>query len=246
MPEPNDPTNDWNTNSLTRRRIVAFVDILGFTNAVMSVRPDEQWRFGEYYFRMQHFMGCQPQYDTAVFAGAYEFHKPRMTAFSDCYVFSFPFGVFDPLANENPRWPIDELASRIGFIFHNAFQIGCLVRGGITIGHLAHDNQIVLGPGLIEAYHLESKIAKWPRVILSEAAVKYFGQHPYLYNEPAPEGEEPCTCPNFVKASTRWHHGEGYAQTIMRERVLIGAKKDGAAFAKWVWLNARLEGYLSA
>ena len=240
-----DPTDDWNQYSLTKKRIVAFVDILGFTNAVMSVRLDEQFRLGSYFMGMQFGGAFGPEYPEPKPPRA-DMFRARATSFSDCCVFSFPFGVFDTLNPGNPGWPIDELASKVGKIFHNAFQIGCLIRGGIAIGHLAHDNQIVLGPGLIEAYHLESNVAVHPRIILSDEAARHFGSHPLLYKEPTVEGEKSFTCLNFVKASKSLHRGDDYAETIMRERVISTGVLDGKAMAKWAWLNARLNAYLTA
>lgn len=43
-----------------------------------------------------------------------------------------------------------------------------LIRGGITIGDLYIDDTFVLGPGLIDAYKLESQNAKFPRIIVDE------------------------------------------------------------------------------
>ena len=48
------------------------------------------------------------------------------------------------------------------------------IRGAITIGELIHtENGIIMGPALIEAYELESKFAKYPRIILSEKLLKH-------------------------------------------------------------------------
>lgn len=43
-----------------------------------------------------------------------------------------------------------------------------LIRGGITLGDLYIDDTFVLGPGLIDAYKLESQKAKFPRIIVDE------------------------------------------------------------------------------
>lgn len=41
-----------------------------------------------------------------------------------------------------------------------------LIRGGITVGDLYIDDNFVLGPGLIEAYKMENEYAKYPRIII--------------------------------------------------------------------------------
>ena len=44
-----------------------------------------------------------------------------------------------------------------------------LLRGGIAVGKLYHDRQIVFGPALVKAYQLENNIAVYPRVVIDEA-----------------------------------------------------------------------------
>lgn len=45
-----------------------------------------------------------------------------------------------------------------------------LIRGAITIGDLIHDNQILMGPAMVEAYTMESQVAKYPRIIVCDMA----------------------------------------------------------------------------
>ena len=43
---------------------------------------------------------------------------------------------------------------------------GFIVRGAITLGKLIHTNKYLVGPAMIHAYELESKVAKYPRVLV--------------------------------------------------------------------------------
>ena len=52
---------------------------------------------------------------------------------------------------------------------------GFLLRGGVTVGDVIHEDEIVFGPGLNRAYYLESKIARYPRFVLDPACIKEFG-----------------------------------------------------------------------
>jgi len=47
---------------------------------------------------------------------------------------------------------------------------GFYLRGAATVGNLIHDTACVFGPALIRAYELESKEAKFPRIILDPDA----------------------------------------------------------------------------
>jgi hypothetical protein len=56
-------------------------------------------------------------------------------------------------------------------IFHNMSicnDIPWLLRGGITIGELFIDEIMVWGNALVKAYHIENKIAKYPRIVIDE------------------------------------------------------------------------------
>lgn len=43
---------------------------------------------------------------------------------------------------------------------------GILTRGGISKGKTIHANDILYGEGMLKAYHIESKVAVYPRIVL--------------------------------------------------------------------------------
>ena len=55
--------------------------------------------------------------------------------------------------------------------FEAFFQFDFPLRGGITIGDLFIDDSVVWGTGLIEAYQIESRLANYPRVIVSQKII---------------------------------------------------------------------------
>ena len=65
---------------------------------------------------------------------------------------------------------------RLGVVFHelsdlghiqvNLLAKGVLVRGALTLGQITVDRDLVFGPGLARAYQLESKEARFPRIIV--------------------------------------------------------------------------------
>ncbi len=60
-------------------------------------------------------------------------------------------------------------------------QLGHLVRGAIVRGPLIHRQNQIYGPALIEAHEIESRVAKYPRIVFSkqakELAVTLEGQY---------------------------------------------------------------------
>jgi hypothetical protein len=53
---------------------------------------------------------------------------------------------------------------------------GTILRGGITLGDHHQSESLVAGPALIEAHHLESKVAVFPRIVLSDATLEAVAQ----------------------------------------------------------------------
>ncbi|HEX2787565.1 MAG TPA: hypothetical protein VHP32_06630 [Ignavibacteria bacterium] len=96
--------------------------------------------------------------------------KYFVSNFSDCVVIAFPF--------DKPNVLLDTLI-RIQELLLNLSHKEIIVRGGITRGliYSNRDFQIVFGPGLVEAYQLESKAAHYPRVILDNEIVKICKMH---------------------------------------------------------------------
>ena len=84
-----------------------------------------------------------------------------IAAFSDHIVISF---LYD-------RDGFDSIIECIFYVLidlcRDAMNYGILLRGAITKGLLYHKGQVILGEALVEAYNLESKEAKYPRIILS-------------------------------------------------------------------------------
>lgn len=84
-----------------------------------------------------------------------------MTSISDSLIFSI---------SVKERGAMNKLTKLIsGFVQSLLLQYGLLLRGGIAVGKLYHDGEIVYGPGLVKAYELESKLAIYPRIIMDSS-----------------------------------------------------------------------------
>jgi len=97
-------------------------------------------------------------------------HFPlTITQFSDSFVLSCPA--------ENQH-SCSYLLQAVYLIHLMCFEsLGMMVRGGITLGKLIHEeNGALFGPAMNEAYELESKSAIYPRVIISFDAYKHLSE----------------------------------------------------------------------
>jgi hypothetical protein len=59
----------------------------------------------------------------------------------------------------------------VGLFQYSLLRHGFFVRGGITVGPLYMDEDMVYGKGLLDAYDAECKLARDPRVVLAPAAM---------------------------------------------------------------------------
>lgn len=65
------------------------------------------------------------------------------------------------------------------------------VRGGWSIGDLFIGDRVIYGKALIEAYNIECKKSKYPRILLSEDMKKIVNYHINFYSDP-------CFCPQLA------------------------------------------------
>lgn len=136
-------------------RIIVFIDILGFSRDVMAVK-ERPGLFVSIEALLRRIANCKADIDKKRLGNSAT-HDVRMTHFSDCLVISFAMspGVMSrALANS-------------AFIAQTILRRGYLPRGAITRGPLLHDEDIVFGTALIDAYQLEQSVAKTPRIFIS-------------------------------------------------------------------------------
>ena len=90
------------------------------------------------------------------------FPSQRVTQFSDSVVLSYRVteesGVF---------WMLNTMALTVIALAER----GYLLRGAVTIGDLHHTRRHVVGPAMVRAYEMESKEARYPRIIIDPAVI---------------------------------------------------------------------------
>ncbi len=138
------------------KRILAFVDIMGFKEKVAQSLDDEK-AAKKVHRALKRILQIREDNDRYEKMG-FNVSDIRITTFSDSAVISYPLSegsgnLFGLL--------LDLIHLQI-----DLYQYDVLLRGGVTIGDAYHDGDIVYGPAMNKAYLLESKYAKVPRIII--------------------------------------------------------------------------------
>lgn len=142
-------------------RYVAFLDILGFKNMVCESEKNLQ---------ILDVINKALDYTRTIQHENYEGEYPmselgkQVSVFSDSIVISYKM--------ETGGAGFNVLVDLI-YICNDLLSLGILVRGGVTIGQLIHEDNKCFGPAMVEAYRIETKIAKYPRIIIDPEVITY-------------------------------------------------------------------------
>lgn len=152
---------DLKSRHLYRQSIVAFIDILGFSDHVRSIdgRNDDAAHLLWIFNHAKNFVRQHPV------------DGIELRFISDTFVITSPTRAL----TEHP-WGATVLAAHAILEACKTIQSGLLLlgflsRGAVTTGNMILEDDIVFGAPLIHAYHLESRIADYPRVIVDAALV---------------------------------------------------------------------------
>jgi len=139
------------------RRIVVFFDALGWRSQITQAGNDPS-QLG----KLRRFIiGARRILVGTADSEIKKKQKTRITTFSDNVVISQTMHRLSPI-----------LLIELGVIQIAALLDGILLRGGVTIGDIIHEEEVVFGPGLNRAYELESKVADKPRIVLDESFLR--------------------------------------------------------------------------
>ena len=131
-------------------RIVVFFDVLGWKSHISNAGSDPV-KIGQ--------LALIPKLlKSSPFLQATGSGEARITSFSDCCVISLPY----------KEEFLPQIIYGLSNIFIGSAICGFLLRAGVTVGQLHHQEDIVFGPALNKAYQLESK-GVYPRIILDDA-----------------------------------------------------------------------------
>jgi hypothetical protein len=146
-----------------QNRIVSFIDILGFANAIERSASDPALTDDIYAaLRTAPFsspLHGPPNYPTSMSHSS----TVRSTNFSDSIVISAERSIIGLVT-------VVEMSRAFSCVL---LQLGMLARGGVACGQLIHEDSLIFGPGLVSAYHLESQVSKVARIIMDKETADF-------------------------------------------------------------------------
>jgi len=172
-------TNPYISDSgqlLLRSSVVAFVDILGYKELI-SKSNNSQETLDKLHAALQkghQFIDTSKRNPTIKKLGKKDRYVIR--AFTDNVVIGYPI-------KDDAEPELGSIFSRLSYFQMALTMEGFFIRGAISIGELYMDDIAVFGDGLIEAYEGEKSLARDPRIILTESALKHVNQHLSYYGD---------------------------------------------------------------
>lgn len=153
-----------NTNQIYTSRYIAFIDILGFRDAVKKSEQDQILREKiisalRNLNSIKNFVDqTNKDLDQSRNGQITKlWFQPTIQVFSDSIYISI---------HENPS-ALSMLGAYCTLIYGALFSSGLFARGAITKGNSFESEDTIFGQGLIDAYDLESKTAIYPRILVS-------------------------------------------------------------------------------
>lgn len=137
-----------------KEHFIAFLDILGFKELITSEECDTIYKiFDEIHSRSK---------------GRMNYNGVQIEAYNHIYhkILSDSMIVFIDTEIDDAFAALLDICSRLQISLANKDN-PILLRGGIVKGPLYYEDDIIYGQGLTDAYLLESKLAKYPRIIFT-------------------------------------------------------------------------------
>ena len=154
-------------SELPSPRVVAFLDILGSKSLLSSIFKEQDL---SRYATLRKALSLVSGHAASASFGLILPATARGTGFSDCLAIS----------DEPTEIGSTNVAWRVALLSAWLLEDGILCRGGIAIGRTLHTETCIVGEGLVSAYELESSVAVYPRIVLSEEVAAFAAAWPPL------------------------------------------------------------------
>ena len=229
------------TKTRMETQIVFYVDLLGTKELVKHPKSRKVKNLAILLHELRAFEG---EFELEVLDDGFRM-RPQVSTFSDHIVMSY---TLDQPGRDKHEVLISSFVSAgklLRGLALEALNLDMLIRGGATIGLLHHQNGVVLGPALVEAYDLESRLAIYPRVAVShvlQSEVEGNSVGPFLL-----EDVDRMAHFNYFSLMLDFHSEQAriVVSDKIREKVetnikMMEKKKLWQESAKWSWLLSTL------
>jgi hypothetical protein len=145
--------------------VAAFIDILGYRDFM-----EEAFKHGNGEKELLHlrnaldgaYQHLKAKPDWLTFSPKVNF---QVRSFTDNLILGYPIP-----KHLGAMHVLMTVVDYVGYVQTALAQEGYFIRGGISVGNLYVDDEIVFGPALMEAYRAEQDLAVYPRVVLCDSA----------------------------------------------------------------------------
>ena len=226
--------------------IVAYLDLLGFSEQIRASHVA-----GESDALLQRFAAVIREWYRSLRGDRISKDADRrdwdLKAFTDNVVLGHP-------TRSDGESELGHIMSDVALLQIGLAHEGFFVRGGIAVGDLYMDEDIVFGVGLLEAHQAEQS-AVTPRVVLSESAVQLVKQHLEYYAsvESAPHNddllfdEDNRLFVNYLSCSWPQHTEPPLFDWLTKHRDIVASelqrhRAEPRVWAKYSWV-ARYHNY---
>lgn len=169
--------------------IVVFLDVLGFKNKILSAKTDSEvkeifniltyikaWNTSDgenSFIEAKDF--CNESYVKLTNEQFKQIQKDlHISYFSDSLVITWPY------EDKDLNTKLFLIIRSLAYLISKLAGANFFTRGGISIGEMFYKDNIFFGPAFLESYKLESEIAIYPRIILSDKLSDIANTIPYV------------------------------------------------------------------
>ena len=236
---------------LLEDRVALFLDFVGFAEFTRNADDSQNAAMVKLLIDISKWQGPQqPHIEEFEGSERHLAYSPEITTFSDHIVASYPVSM--PAQFDLP--PVVYAGMIVGsacFLTMDValagLKLGLCVRGGLAIGKMYHKGPVVTGAAMIEAHELESKVAVYPRVVMSPRLDEFIGTNTAATAIDS-DGMRHLDYTTMLRAAVNHRRARNPdAISLDQIRAIIAEKMTSlrsaarsAELAKWSWLNNQL------
>ena len=151
------------------KRILAFIDILGFSEMVNNTIDKEDKEINDKTDIIYNFFEDAQKLLNRSYNNNKETDSRVVNHFSDSIVISYL---------ETEEGGVFRCFTDVIFLLLTALHKKILLRGSIVCDWLFHENNKIFGPALVKAYNIEKNIAIYPRVVFNKELLDIANMYP--------------------------------------------------------------------